>query len=203
MAQGENLEAKERELAELRRRLDDEVAKRDRLVEVAGLLSSTLRLDELLELITEAAAEILGAETSSLLLLDDGTGELTVDIATGERGHEVLRKRVPPGVGIAGWVVEHGEPAVVNSPRDDPRFYGDIDAKSGFETRSILAVPMRTKERVIGVIEVINKREGSFDEQDVKLTNALAGQAATTIDNARLYARLADAVLTSRLSYRL
>jgi GAF domain-containing protein len=193
----------ESELEELRRRLDEEVAKRDRLVEVAGLLSSTLKLDELLEVITEAAAELLGAETSSLLLLDEESGELTVDIATGERGHEVVKKRVPAGVGIAGWVVEKGEPAVVNAPRDDPRFYGDIDAKSGFETRSILAVPMRTKERVIGVIEVINKREGSFDEADVKLTNALAGQAATAIDNARLYARLADAVLTSRLSYRL
>lgn len=193
----------ESELAELRRRLDEEVARRDRLVEVAGLLSSTLKLDELLELITEAAAELLDADTSSLLLRDDETGELTVDIATGERGHEVRRKRVPGGVGIAGWVVEHGEPAVVDSPRDDARFYGEIDAKTGFETRNVLAVPMRTKERVIGVIEVINKREGSFDEQDVKLATALAGQAATAIDNARLYARLADAVLTSRLSYRL
>jgi GAF domain-containing protein len=100
-------------------------------------------------------------------------------------------------------VVENGEPTVVNSPRDDPRFYGDIDAKSGFETKSILAVPMRTKERVIGVIEVINKRNGGFEDDDVKLTTALAGQAATAIDNARLYAKLADAVLTSRLSYRL
>jgi GAF domain-containing protein len=194
---------KNSEVEELRRRLDEEVAKRDRLVEVAGLLSSTLKLEQLLVLITEAAAELLDAETSSLLLLDDETGELIVDIATGAHGHEVVQKRVPPGVGIAGWVVENGEPAVVNAPRDDARFYGDIDAKSGFETKGILAVPMRTKERVIGVIEVINKREGSFEDEDVKLTTALAGQAATAIDNARLYARLADAVLTSRLSYRL
>lgn len=194
---------KNSEVEELRRRLDEEVAKRDRLVEVAGLLSSTLKLEQLLGMITEASAELLDAETSSLLLLDDETGELIVDIATGARGHEVVQKRVPPGVGIAGWVVEHAEAAVVNAPRDDPRFYGDIDEKSGFETKSILAVPMRTKERVIGVIEVINKREGNFEDEDVKLTTALAGQAATAIDNARLYARLADAVLTSRLSYRL
>ena len=191
------------EVQELRRRLDAEVAKRDRLVEVAGLLSSTLKLEQLLVLITEAAAELLDAETSSLLLLDDETGELIVDIATGDIGRDVVQKRVPPGVGIAGWVVENGEPLVVNAPRDDPRFYGDIDAKSGFETKSIVAVPMRTKERVIGVLEVINKRAGAFDEDDAKLTTALAGQAATAIDNARLYARLADAVLTSRLSYRL
>jgi GAF domain-containing protein len=191
------------EVEELRRRLDEEVAKRDRLVEVAGLLSSTLKLQQLLVMITESAAELLEAETSSLLLLDEETGELLIDIATGEIGREVVQKRVPAGSGIAGWVVENGEPTVVNSPRDDPRFYGDIDAKSGFETKSILAVPMRTKERVIGVIEVINKRNGGFEDDDVKLTTALAGQAATAIDNARLYAKLADAVLTSRLSYRL
>jgi GAF domain-containing protein len=191
------------EVEELRRRLDEEVAKRDRLVEVAGLLSSTLKLEQLLVMITESAAELLEAETSSLLLLDEETGELLIDIATGEIGREVVQKRVPAGSGIAGWVVENGEPTVVNSPRDDPRFYGDIDAKSGFETKSILAVPMRTKERVIGVIEVINKRNGGFEDDDVKLTTALAGQAATAIDNARLYAKLADAVLTSRLSYRL
>jgi GAF domain-containing protein len=191
------------EVEELRRRLDEEVAKRDRLVEVAGLLSSTLKLEQLLVMITESAAELLEAETSSLLLLDEETGELLIDIATGEIGREVVQKRVPAGSGIAGWVVENGEPTVVNSPRDDPRFYGDIDAKSGFETKSILAVPMRTKERVIGVIEVINKRDGGFEDDDVKLTTALAGQAATAIDNARLYAKLADAVLTSRLSYRL
>lgn len=195
--------AAKNEVEELRRRLDEEVAKRDRLVEVAGLLSSTLKLEQLLVLITEAAAELLDAETSSLLLLDDETGELIVDIATGEIGRDVVQKRVPPGVGIAGWVVENGEPLVVDAPRDDPRFYGEIDAKSGFETKSIVAVPMRTKERVIGVLEVINKRAGEFGEDDVKLTSALAGQAATAIDNARLYSRLADAVLTSRLSYRL
>ena len=195
--------AKNSEVEELRRQLSEEVAKRDRLVEVAALLSSTLKLEQLLGMITEASAELLDAETSSLLLLDDETGELIVDIATGAIGKEVVQKRVPPGVGIAGWVVEHSEAAVVNAPRDDPRFYGDIDAKTGFETKSILAVPMRTKERVIGVLEVINKRNGGFEDDDVKLTSALAGQAATAIDNARLYARLADAVLTSRLSYRL
>jgi GAF domain-containing protein len=199
----DDLEATKRELAELRRRLDEEVAKRDRLVEISGHLTSTLKLEELLGQITEASAELLGAETSSLLLLDEETGELTVDVAAGEPGRDVLRKTVPAGTGIAGWVVQNDEPAVVASPRDDPRFYGEIDEKTGFETRSILAVPMRTRERVIGVIEVINKREGGFGDDDVKLASALAGQAATAIDNARLYARLADAVLTSRLSYRL
>src|SRR5207247_4490098 len=103
---------------------------------------------------------------------------------------------------IAGWVVEQGEPTVVSDPMSDPRFYGGIDEKSGSETKSILADPMKTRERTIGVIEMINKREGSFDDRDVRLATALANHAAIAVDNARLYARLADAVVTSRMSYR-
>jgi GAF domain-containing protein len=197
MAQG-----KDQEIAELRRQLDEEVRRLSRLVAIAEELNSTLKLDELLTLIMNSAAELLDAETSSLLLLDDETGELTVEVATGEPGPAVEKQRVPPGTGIAGWVVENDEPLVVDRPQEDARFYGGIDEKSGFETRNMLAVPLRTKERVIGAVEVINKRAGGFAEKDVTLATALANQAATAIDNARLYARLADAVVTSRLSYR-
>jgi GAF domain-containing protein len=174
----------------------------ERLLEISSLLNSTLKLDDLLGQIMSSATELTSAETSSLLLLDEEAGELTVEVATGAPGEAVERETVPAGEGIAGWVVEHGEPTVVSDPKSDPRFYGDIDEKSGFETKSILAVPMKTRERTIGVIEVINKREGSFDDRDVKLATALANHAAIAVDNARLYARLADAVVTSRLSYR-
>jgi len=175
----------------------------ERLLEISGLLNSTLMLDELLGTIMASTTELLRAETSSLLLLDEEAGELIVEVATGEPGAAVARKRVPAGQGIAGWVVEHAEPAVVDDPAADPRFYGEIDEQTGFRTRSILAVPMKTKERTIGVIEAINKREGSFGEADLKLATALANHAAIAVDNARLYARLADAVVTSRMSYRL
>jgi GAF domain-containing protein len=197
MAQG-----KDQEIAELRSQLDEEVGRLNRLIETAQQLNSTLNLDELLTLIMNSAADLLGAETSSLLLLDDETGELTVEVATGEPAPAVEKQRVPAGVGIAGWVVENEEPLIVGRPQEDARFYGGIDEKSGFQTRNLLAVPLRTKERVIGAVEVINKREGEFDEKDVSLATALANQAATAIDNTRLYARLADAVVTSRLSYR-
>jgi len=194
---------KDQEIAELKQQLEEEVGRLNRLVEVAAQLNSTLKLDELLSLIMNSASDLLGAETSSLLLLDDETGELTVEVATGEPGPAVEKQRVPPGVGIAGWVVENNEALVVDRPQEDARFYGGIDEKSGFETRNMLAVPLRTKERVIGAVEVINKREGGFEDKDVSFATALASQAATAIDNARLYARLADAVVTSRLSYRL
>ncbi len=194
---------KDREIAELRGRLDEEVGRLHRLVEISGLLNSTLKLEELLGLILSSAAELLDAETSSLFLLDEETGELTVEAAAGQPAEDVMKQRVPAGAGIAGWVVANGEPAIVEDPTADPRFFGGIDEKTGFETRNVLAVPMRTKERVIGVVEVINKRSGSFDDRDVEIGTALASQAATAIDNTRLYARLADAVVASRLSYRL
>ena len=98
-------------------------------------------------------------------------------------------------------MVENGEPVMVDDPKSDERFYGGIDEQSGFETKNMLAVPMTSRDRTIGVIEVINKRDGSFDERDQKVTTALASQAAVAIDNARLYARLADAVVTTRMSY--
>jgi len=194
---------RDQEIAELRRRLDEELGRLNRLVEITGLLNSTLKLEDLLGLIMASATELLDAETSSLFLLDETSGELTAEIATGEPGEAVTKQRVPAGSGVAGWVVANGEPAVVEHPRDDPRFYSEIDARTGFETRNILAVPMRTKERVIGAIEVLNRRSGSFGERDLQMASALAGQAAIAIENARLYARLADAVVTSRMSYRL
>jgi GAF domain-containing protein len=193
----------EQNIEQLRQRLEDEVGRLNRLVEVTGLLNSTLKVEEQLELIMSSATELLDAETSSLFLADEETGELTAEVATGEPGRAVVKQRVPAGAGIAGWVVANGELLVVDSPRDDPRFYPDIDDQTGFQTRNIVAVPMRTRERVIGAIEIINRRGDTLGERDLAIATALANQAAVAIDNARLYARLADAVVTSRMSYRL
>jgi GAF domain-containing protein len=116
----------------------------------------------------------------------------------------VVKYRVPPGQGIAGWVVENTKPLVIDNPSEDPRFYGTIDKSIGFETRDILAVPLIVKDRVIGVVEVINKKDApGFSQKDLELAVALTNQASVAIDNTRMYARLADAVVTSRLSYRL
>lgn len=190
------------EIAELRRRLDEEVGTLNRLVELATLLNSTLNVDELLQVIMSSAAELLGAETSSLLLLDEDAGELTVAVAVGESGREAMKHTVPATAGIAGWVIEHDGPLIVDDAPGDSRFYAGIDEKTGFQTRNILAAPLRTRERVIGAMEVINKLEGSFTKKDQDVAVALASLAAAAIDNALMYARLADAVVASRLSYR-
>ena len=181
----------------------DEVAALKRIIEITGLLNSTLDLDELLQQIMTSAAELLDAETSSLLLVDKETGDLNINTATGESGQQITRRQVPAHQGIAGWVVDNGEAAVVDSPKDDPRFYAVMDQAIQFETRNMVAVPMRVRDETIGVVEVINKHNGSFTEMDAELAQALANQAAIAIDNARLYAKLADAVVSSRMSYRL
>ena len=103
----------------------------ERLLEISSHLNSTLNLDELLGEIMGAATELTGAETCSLLLVDEEGGDLTVEVATGEPGEAVERAHVPAGQGIAGWVVENGEPVMVDDPKADERFYGGIDEQSG------------------------------------------------------------------------
>jgi len=194
----------QQQVEELQRQLQEEVGTLNQLIQVTTQLNSTLNLNELLQLIMTSAAELLHAETSSLMLVDEETQELTFEVATGEPGQEAVKYRVPPGQGIAGWVVENAKPLVIDNPSEDPRFYGTIDKSIGFETRNILAVPLIVKDRVIGVVEVINKRDApGFSQKDLELAVALTNQASVAIDNTRMYARLADAVVTSRLSYRL
>jgi GAF domain-containing protein len=189
--------ALERELAEERRA-------RQILVESSVRLNSLLNLPELLGAIIESVTGLLDAETSSLLLLDEETNELTFEVATGEAGENLREMRVPADQGIAGWVLARNEPALIADVASDERFYGQIDRSSGFQTRSMVAVPLTIRERPIGVIEVINKRGGAqFTARDQELALAFAAQAAVAIDNARLYRQLADAVVESRMSYRL
>jgi GAF domain-containing protein len=195
---------KDRTISELKQRLHDEVGRLNRLIEVTTQLNSTLKLSDLLELIMASATTLLQAETSSLMLVDEETNELTFEVATGEPGQEVVKYRVPPGQGIAGWVVEHAMPIIVEDPQNDQRFYAQMDQSIGFETRNMLAAPLRVRKEVLGVVEVINKLEGgSFDQKDLELAVALTNQASVAIDNTRMYARLADTVVTARLSYRL
>jgi GAF domain-containing protein len=116
----------------LRRRLEDEVGTLNRLIQVTTMLNSTLNLQDLLQLIMDSATDLLNAETSSLMLVDEETGELTFDVATGEPGQEVVKYRVPPGQGIAGWVVQNAQPLVIDDPQNDPRFYNRIDKSINF-----------------------------------------------------------------------
>jgi len=161
------------------------------LLEVGRLLSSKLELAELLTTVLELASRVVEAETASLLLLDPKTNELYFDVALG-LGPEASNVRLKPGQGIAGTVAKTRKAEIINEVRRDPRWSPKMDEQSGFVTRSIMAVPIMLKGRLIGVVEAINKRAGPFDESDLSAFEAFASQAGVAIDNARLFASLRD-----------
>jgi GAF domain-containing protein len=192
------------QLANLQRELEAERRARRALVEASVNLNSLLSLPDLLAAIMKTAADLMDAETSSLMMLDEAKNELTFHVATGNQAEDVTHMRVPADQGIAGWVVKNAKPAVVNDVQADSRFYGQIDRASGFTTKRLLAVPLAIRGRVIGVVEMMNKRtDDDFTERDQEIASAFAAQAAVAIENARLYLKLADALVESRKSYRL
>ncbi len=162
----------------------------EHLVEIGALISSTLGQDEILRLM-ELACKLVHAETGSVLLLDETTNELYFRAALGEKGAQVAPYRLRVGEGVCGWVAEHREPALVNDPAHDPRFRRDIAEAVDFVPRSILCVPLEARGRLLGVVEVLNRRDGrGFDTADLGLFRAFANQAGIALDNARLVARL-------------
>jgi GAF domain-containing protein len=192
------------EVTWLESQLRQEVAARKRLAEASLQLTSTFDRNELLKLIMSSAAELLSAETSSLILVDEETNELVIAVATGSVGAKAQRRRFPADAGIAGWTLANRQAAIVADPASDARFFPGVGESLQFATRNLLAVPMLVKDRAIGVVEVINKQHDTeFTERDAELATAFASLAAVAIDNAHLYAQLADAVVTARMSYRL
>lgn len=189
------------EITALKAQLEREVTLRRRLVDIARKLTSTLSHDELIGLIIDDAVELLGAETASVLEVDEETGELVISFASGGVAERITSMRVPQGQGIAGWVLANKATAVVNKPEEDDRFYTGVDDTTGFETVNMLAVPLLTRERTVGVLEVINKAPG-FTEEDTALAEALGALAAIALENAGTYQRLAEAIVTARMSYR-
>ncbi len=136
------------------------------LNEVSQTISSTLDLDNVLNLIMNKVVEILDVEAGSLLLLDEESGDLVFQVALGGPGSQVLAGHHHPlGKGIAGHVAQSGQAEIVNDVQADPRWNRDVDKDTGLATRSILCVPMLSRDRVIGVIEAINHRDGTPFQQ--------------------------------------
>ncbi|HJS30019.1 MAG TPA: GAF domain-containing protein, partial [Anaerolineales bacterium] len=150
-------------------------------------LASRLNLDVLLNRIIQVAADLSDAEAASILLYDEIHKELYFHSATNLDNPLLRGLAVPVEGSIAGWIFSRREPVIVSSARDDPRFYGHIEKSTSIKTDSILGVPLITRERIIGVLEVINKREGEFSTDDQEILMALGAQAAVAIENARLF----------------
>ncbi|NOZ57294.1 MAG: SpoIIE family protein phosphatase [Calditrichaeota bacterium] len=175
----------ESELARLRKRAQN----LSTLVEVSAIINSTLDLNEVVRLVMEKAQEVMNAEASSVLLLNPETNRLEVQSALGQVGDKVKETvSLEVGQGIAGWVAQTGKPLNVPDVSKDPRFFGQVDQMTGFRTRSILAAPLEVKGGIIGVAEVINRRDGQpFDDEDLELFTAFCRGVALAIENARMH----------------
>jgi DNA-binding response OmpR family regulator len=177
-------------LAQANQRLHQQVQNWATLNEIAQIISSTLEESEVFRRVMKNVTRILQVEACSLLLLDQESNELAfaVTLEGDEARYSSFRLQV--GQGIAGWVAQHGEPLLIPDVRQDPRFYTQVDQETGFESRSILCVPLKAKERVLGVLEAINKQgeaEGSvFTQQDLELLTTLASWVAVAVENAWL-----------------
>jgi signal transduction histidine kinase len=156
-------------------------------------LVSTFDLPQLLQDTMQLAGTVINAAASSLMLVDEESKELIFAVAHGAKGSLLRSQRISISQGIAGWVATHGEPVIANDVAKDSRFSPQVDSRTGFLTRSILAVPMQLRGKTIGVLEVLNKHdEESFDEEDQQLLLALAAQAAIALENARLVKSLRE-----------
>jgi len=170
---------------ETRRRVDELAL----LNEVGRALTSTLDLNEVLSVIMEEAVGVLQGEAGSVLLLDELRDELVFASSVGPAADQLPGLRLPSGAGIAGEALRSGYPLLVADAQTDPRFYRNVDALTGMVTHSLMAAPLRARGRMIGVMEVLNKRGGHFTPNDVRLLDSLAQTAATAIVNAQLFER--------------
>ena len=157
-----------------------------RLVELSVKLNSTLDLDELLQLITATATELLNCEAASILLYDEKNPRLFFAAATGSDPEKLAEIPVPIDNSLAGTIFRTNQPMILNHAEQDPRHYSLVSDHIKFKIKSLLGVPMPIKDRTMGVLEAVNKRKGEFTESDVAILSVTAAHAAIAINNARL-----------------
>jgi HD-GYP domain-containing protein (c-di-GMP phosphodiesterase class II) len=158
------------------------------LFSIAGSLNSTPDLDFLLQKIGAAAEQLTESEASSIMLVTDDKKSLFFRVASGEKAKALKTMTLPIGTGIAGWVAQNRQPQTVNDTKTDPRFAGKFDKASGFQTRSLMCVPMIFRGELVGVVEVLNKKKGPYTEGHVGLLSSLASLASVAITNAKIMA---------------
>ena len=157
-----------------------------RLLEISTTLSSTLDLNQLLDRVIDTVTDLTDTEYATILLLDQATGKLHI---AATNGTSLARESYVPMEGsVAGWIVRKGQPLILDDAQRDGRDYVDVGSPAQFVIRNMLGVPLVTKDRVIGALEAINKRDkATYSQQDIALLQALASQASVAIENARLF----------------
>jgi signal transduction histidine kinase/DNA-binding response OmpR family regulator len=162
------------------------------LIEINRMVTSSLELDEVLEATMHGIREILQVEAGSLVLVDEEIGGVAFRRTFSPDRGWITGRTIQPEGGIVGHVVQSGESKLVNNVERDPHFSTEVDEEADFTARTILCVPLKIRDRVIGAIEVINKLDGAFTDQDLELLQAMAASVAVALDNANLYSELAD-----------
>lgn len=155
-------------------------------MELSVTLNSTLDLDDLLQLITATATDLLDCEAASILLYDEKNPRLYFAAATGSNPARLAEIPVPIDNSLAGTIFRTNQPMILNNAEEDPRHYSLVSDNVKFKVKSLLGVPMPIKDRTVGVLEAINKNGGVFSERDATLLSVTAVHAAIAIDNARL-----------------
>ena len=176
------------EKADLILRIAETARRKTLIVDIANKVSDSLSLDVLFPRLMEVVTETLDADRSSLFLHDPETGELFSRVMQGSVMGEV---RFPAALGIAGSVFASGRAEIIADAYADSRFNREVDRRTGYRTRNILCVPIRNRKReVIGITQALNKRVGDFDAEDQQLLEALSQQAASALENARLFEKV-------------
>ena len=159
------------------------------LNEASKVINSTLDTNEILQSLLAQMNELLNAEALSIALVDKQRNELVYEIAEGIGSDKILGLRLPSNQGVSGWVMEHGKPALVQDTASDTRFYRQADERTGHDTRAIICAPLQVKDEVLGTIQAINPRQGTFTEDDLNLWVNLANLASSALANAQQFAR--------------
>ena len=158
-----------------------------RLAEISRNLASTVDLSILLDRITQAAAYLCSSEAASILLYDENKQQLYFESATNLDQPLMRGLIVPVENSIAGWIVTHRQPIIIDDTQNEPRHFAQIGKATNITTTSLLGIPLIAKDKVIGALEAINKLEGQFTQEDQKILMDLGAQAAVAIENARLF----------------
>ncbi len=163
------------------------------LVHLSSLINSSLDIVEVLDNSMRVVEKLMDAEASSIFEVDFEKNELFFRLARGESGGKVKQVRMKMGEGIAGWVAGSGEPVLVTDTEKDKRFSKKVDYLTNFKTRSIIALPIKSRERITGVLEVLNKQGPiPFDSKDLEMLKIVSNQIGIAMENAKLYARLKE-----------
>lgn len=179
----------------MKNQMQEDVSRRelDTILKFGSLINSSLHIEDVLDHAMKWAEEFMDAEASSVYELQKDREELFIRLARGEKKEPASGIRLKLGEGIAGWVVKNGRPVVSQDVSKDKRFSDKYDKKTGFKTKSMICVPLITKDEPIGALQVLNKRaQKPFTQADFKLLTGMAQQIAVAMENAKLYERLEE-----------